>query len=56
MHNATGCFAYLFFSLSLYAPSLQVRCIISQLGFGAELTLTHKQSGARSINLSFNLL
>lgn len=38
------------------APSLQVRCIILELDFGAELTLTHKQSGARSINLSFNLL
>lgn len=44
---------YIFF---FYASWLQVRCIILQLDFGAELTLTHKQSGAWSINLSFNLL
>lgn len=33
----------LFFSDAL---SLQVGCIILELGFGADLTLTHQQSGA----------
>lgn len=48
--------AVLHIFLFFCAPPLQVRCIILELGFGAELTMTHKQPGARSINLSYNLL